>query len=287
MLSSTRSKVLLASAAVLVTAPALAHGQGVPPSTASYTASDSATASRDTYRWYVNGSTETDVTILQGGTVSFSNPPGAARPHNVDFTGEVKPQCQLSTSDTPSTAPMPAAAARAWSGTCTFAQPGAYRFVCDLHPAMAGTITVSATPETTAVPVPTSAPAPAPSVPAQPVIQPRAAIWITVGHHQHGTSVRGSMIVSRPGTRVEIALLSRRVALGLKGKRRVQVGRTLIAAAPKGELQFSLALNATARRALRVRKTLPVLVRVKASAPTTTPVERVQAVRLGRPARGR
>jgi len=237
----------------------------------------------------VTGGTQTDATILPGGTVSFSNPAGAVRPHNVDFTGDVKPQCRLDTSETTSTGPMPAAAARAWSGTCTFAQPGAYRFVCDLHPAMAGTITVSAPDATaTATPTPISGPpstpaAPAPSVPAQPVLQPSAAIWITVGHHQKGTNVRGSMIVSRPGTRVEITLLSRRVALGLKGRRRVVVGRTLFAAAPDGELQFSLKLNATARRALRVRKTLPVLVRVKASAVGTTPVDRIQAVRLGRP----
>ena len=113
-------------------------------------------------------------------------------------------------------------------------------------------------------------------------------MWLAVGHRQQGSPVRGSLIVSRPGTRVEIALLSRRVALGLSGRRRVQVGRSVIASAPAGPMKFSVALNATARRALRERKTLPVLVQVKASGPLTTPYDRVQAVRLGRaPGRAR
>src|SRR3954449_10422732 len=86
MFSSSRGKVCVVAVVVLVTVPALAHGQGSPPSTASFTASDSATASRDTYRWYVTGTTQTDVSIVAGGTVSFSNPATAARPHNVDFT---------------------------------------------------------------------------------------------------------------------------------------------------------------------------------------------------------
>src|SRR3954452_19843040 len=122
MFSSRRGKVWLAAAAVVVAVPALAHGQGSPPASASYTASDSATASRDTFRWYLIGTTQTDVTILAGATVSFSNPASAARAHNADFTDAVKPQCQLSTTDTPGTGPMPASPARNWSGACTFAE---------------------------------------------------------------------------------------------------------------------------------------------------------------------
>ena len=202
-------------------------------------------------------------------------------PHNVDFTDEVKPACRLSGSDTASTGPMPPTPTPNWSGTCTFDQPGAYHFVCDRlgHEAMTGTITVAATPVATGSPTPAPAPA---TAPAQPANQPLAAMWIAVGHHQKGGPVSGSLIVSRAGTRVEIALFSRRAALGLAGRRRVRVGQSVIAAAPAGPLRFSVALNATARRALRVRKTLPVLVQVKASGPLTTPFDRVQAVRLGR-----
>src|SRR3954449_5120663 len=166
MFSCRRGKVWLAAAAVLVAVPALAHGQGSPPASASYTASDSATASRDTFRWYLIGTTQTDVTIVTGATVSFSNPASAVRAHNVDFTDAVKPQCQLSTSDTRCSCPIPSSPARNWSGTSTFAEPGTYLFLCDLHPAMTGTITVSAPPETTATatatPVPTPSPPPLP-----------------------------------------------------------------------------------------------------------------------------
>jgi plastocyanin len=281
MFSSSRGMVwVAAAAAVSITVPALAQGQGA-PSPASYTASDSATASRDTFRWYVTGTTATDVTVAEGGTVSFSSPTAAVRPHNVDFTDTVKPGCQLSTSDTASTAPMPPAPAREWSGTCAFDQPGTYHFRCDIHPAMTGTITVTPNPAATTAPTPIPAADPATGTPAQPGNQPLAAIWIAVGHHQQG-SVSGSLIVSRPGTRVDVSLLSRRVALGLSGKRRVRVGHSVIAAAPAGPMQFSITLNAIARRALRDRKTLPVLVEVKASAPLTSPVDRFQAVRMGR-----
>ena len=89
-------------------------------------------------------------------------------------------------------------------------------------------------------------------------------------------------MVGRTGTRIEIVLLSRRAVLGLPGRGRVRVGRSVVTAAAAGEMRFSVALNARARRALRARKTLRVLVRVKASAPTTASVERLRAVRLTR-----
>src|ERR1700754_3259818 len=158
MFSSHRGVVLAAAAAVLVAVPAGALGQGP----ASYTASDSATANPDTFRWFVSGTTGTDAAITAGGTVTFSSPTSAVRSHNVDFTDAVKPTCQLSTGGAPSTAPMPAMPAREWSGTCTFSQPGTYHFVCDLHPAMTGTITVAAAPAPSTPPAGTT---PAPGTP--------------------------------------------------------------------------------------------------------------------------
>jgi plastocyanin len=283
--------------AMLLAIPALAQSQGN-PDTASYTAFDSA-ATGDMFRWYVTGTTTTDVTIAQHGSVSFTNPSSTSRAHNVDFVSGQKPQCKLSTDNAASTAPMPPTpTAGQWSGTCVFDQPGTYRFVCDnaFHPNMAGTITVAATPAGTATstpgatssPTPTQGPtaAPAPTSGAQPATRPPAATSIAVKHHQEGRRVKGSLVVSQPGTRIEIRLLSRRAALGLSGRRRVQVGRFVVAAAPAGEMRFSVALNAAARRALRLRKTLPVIVRVKASGPATEPVDRQRTVRLGR-ARGR
>ena len=294
MWSSSRSMVWLAGAgAMLLAIPALAQSQGN-PDTARYTSFDSA-ASGAMFRWYVTGTTTTDVTIAQHGTVTFTNPSSTSRAHNIDFVSDQKPQCKLSTDTAASTAAMPpTATAGQWSGTCVFDQPGTYRFICDnaFHPNMAGAITVSAPPAGTATPTPGAAlsptptqgpsAAPTPTSGAQPTTRPRAATSITVKHHQKGIRVKGSLVVSQPGTRVEITLLSRRAALGRSGRRRVPVGRFVVASAPAGPMQFSVTLNAAARRALRLRRTLPTLMRVKASAPATVSVDRLQAVRLGR-----
>jgi plastocyanin len=294
MFSSTRGMVsLVAVGAVLITAfPALALSQD-DPDAASYTAFDSA-ASGAMFRWYVSGTTATDVTIAERGTVTFTNPSAASRSHNVDFVSDTKPQCKLSTDTEASTGPMPPApVAGEWTGTCTFDEPGTYEFVCDnaFHPNMTGTITVTAAPTATTTPVatasptpsPAAAPPPPPATGSQPAIRPRAATRLAVDRRQRGARVKGSLIVSRPGTRIAITLLSRRRALGLTGKRRVRVGRSVIAAAQAGPLAFSVPLDAKARRALRLRERLAVVVHVKASGPASRPVERQRAVRL-RPA---
>ena len=143
---------------------------------------------------------------------------------------------------------------------------------------MTGTITVAAPPAAT----PTAPPPPAasPTPPPRPAARPAAATAVTVKHHQTGTRVKGSLGISRPGTRIEIVVLSRRATLGLSGKGRVRVGRSVVTAAAAGQKRFSVALDARARRVLRAHKTLPVLVRLKASAPTAVSVERVRAVRV-------
>jgi len=260
--------------ALLLAVPAPAQNQAN-PDTASYTAFDPAGA---VFRWYVTGTTTSEVTIAAHGTVTFNNPASTSRAHNVDFVSDQKPQCKLSTDTAASTAPMPPTPTGGqWSGTCVFDEPGTYRFVCDnpFHPSMTGTITVAAPPQATSSPTP-------PPGPAAPTPQPAAATAITIKHDQAGHRVKGSLSVSRPGTRIEIVLLSRRATLGLSGRRRMRVGRSVVTAAAAGQMRFSVALNARARRALRARKTLPVLVRVKASAPTTASIERVRAVRLRR-----
>ena len=283
--STSRSMVGFAVVgALLLAVPALAQNPAN-PDPVSYTAFDTP-ASGAVFRWYVTGTTTTDVTIAAHGTVRFNNPEITSRAHNVDFVSDQKPQCKLEMDTAASTAPMPPTpTAGKWSGTCVFDQPGTYRFVCDntFHPNMTGTITVAAPPVSTPTTTPqaTSSPTPPPG-PAAPTPQPAAATAITIKHDQAGHRVKGSLSVSRPGTRIEIVLLSRRATLGLSGRRRMRVGRSVVTAAAAGQMRFSVALNARARRALRARKTLPVLVRVKASAPTTASIERVRAVRLRR-----
>ena len=280
MWSSSRRMVgFTVVGALLLAVPAPAQNQAN-PDTASYTAFDPAGA---VFRWYVTGTTTSEVMIAAHGTVTFNNPASASRAHNVDFVSDQKPQCKLSTDTAASTAPMPPTPTGGqWSGTCVFDEPGTYRFVCDnpFHPSMTGTITVAAPPAATPTAPPQATPSPTP----QPTTgaPPAAATAITVKHHQAGSRVKGSLMVGRTGTRIEIVLLSRRAVLGLPGRGRVRVGRSVVTAAAAGEMRFSVALNARARRALRARKTLRVLVRVKASAPTTASVERLRAVRLTR-----
>src|SRR3954447_20167172 len=93
---SSRSMVWLAGVgSMLLAIPALAQSQGN-PDTASYTSFDSA-ATGAMFRWYVTGTTTTDITIAQHGTVTFTNPSSTSRAHNVDFASNQKPQCKLST----------------------------------------------------------------------------------------------------------------------------------------------------------------------------------------------
>jgi plastocyanin len=290
MFMSTRRVVwMIIASSALAAVPALALGQ-TPPIAASYTPFDSGGGGA-TFRWYVEGTTSTDTTIAQGTAVTFTTPGGAGPPHNINFPDEPKPTCKLSTNDAGSPPPMPATVARGWTGTCAFDQPGAYRFICDRHPAMTGTITVAASATPTATPV-ASVPTPPPTGAIGPAAAPapaRAAIWVKVDHHQSGARVHGSLVVTTPAARLEITLLSRRVALGMTGRRRIPVGRSLTSGVPAGARSFSIGLNARARRALRTRGRLSVLVQVQASAPGATPVTRLQAVRLipARPTSGR
>src|SRR5215211_2896124 len=71
--------------------------------------------------------------VDSGGKVAFKNP--TASPHGLAWeSGPETPGCTGTSS----------VGAANWSGTCTFAQGGTYRFYCPVHPSlMKGTVTVS------------------------------------------------------------------------------------------------------------------------------------------------
>jgi plastocyanin len=227
------------------------------------------------------------VTIDPGGTVEFSNPTGV--PHGIRWskTPAGAPAC---------TAGVPvgtteAASATKWQGTCTFATAGTYSYYCTVHgAAMSGTVTVGTPPPTgttgtgtgttpgqstptgtTTGPV-TSAPGgtmPAGSV---------ALSTLRLGSVRHGTAMRGSLVVpaSAAGGTLTVVLQAR------LGGHRVQVGRlnrTYIAAGKQG---WSIALSAKARRALRAKGHLSVLVKVSLTAPGGAPVSLTRSVALHR-----
>ena len=154
-------------------------------------------------------------TVDPGGAVQFSNPYSTTY-HGLKFTGG-------SAGATPSCTGIPAAAgeeagATNWHGECTFSAPGTYTFICTVHPGeMKGTITVTAA----GTPVPGQAPTPSPS-PATPVApspeSPSGSPLVggpLVRSSQHGSSVRGSVQISKAGAggRLEVDLLAKSASL--------------------------------------------------------------------------
>lgn len=87
-----------------------------------------ATGSLGSYDW-----TPSSVDVSAGGTVELKNMNGT---HAVTW--------EAGNPETPSCPGVPSTGAANWSGTCTFAQSGEFKFHCTVHPVeMKGTVTVS------------------------------------------------------------------------------------------------------------------------------------------------
>ena len=264
----TRGGVFLAVAGGAVALlPGAAQGQA--PMTAEYASQDSP------LRWLSGAST--DVTIAQGGRVTFTvpGPPDSLDPgHNVDFTGTTDPTCEMNGSVT--TLPMPFPAARGWTGTCTFSQPGAYPFICFPHrnAGMRGTITVEPTTTTPGPPGGTDpgspqpgggTPPPAGGTPTQPggtTAPGLAATSLKLAKRQTGTRLRGSVDVRERGSRLRVDALVRRTVLGQRRSGRVRVGRLVRSSVGPGRVAFALGLQAKARKVLGAGRKLAVQVRI-------------------------
>jgi plastocyanin len=251
----------------VVLVPGLAHGQEA-PATASVVALD------EPNRFEVAGG-GTDVTLAPGGIVTFSYPSGRSR-HNVLFNGALQPQSCTQTAGPPSGSvpPLPNPAAPAgWSGTCTFAAPGVYAYVCELHPTMVGTVTVVDAP--LAPPAPSAPPADAANGGGP------AAGSLRLAARQRGSVVRGSLLVYHAGSRVDVRALARRALVGSATKSgRARVGRYLRLSVGGRRVAFSLPVNAAARRALRRRGELPLVVQVVVTPPAGASFATRRAIRL-------
>lgn len=186
------------------------------------------------FAFRASGTDATSLTIAPGQTVSFSYPTGMST-HNVDFTGDRKPECT-------GLPPFPYPP-RLWStASCRFDEPGTYPFVCDLHAEMTGTVVVVAAPAPT--PIPTPAPTPAPATPA-PTPVARTLTLDVPALQKKGTRVRGSVAGSG---RVRVTIRS--------GKARAGVWTKLLA----GRTAFSIALDAKTRKQLRAKRRLKLTV---------------------------
>jgi plastocyanin len=197
------------------------------------------------------------VTIGSGGSVAFSYPMGA-KIHNVRFTG-AQPSTCVQTAGT-STAPIPPLpnppAGPGWSGYCTFEVAGTYPFVCVVHASMTGSVTVEPPAGPPPPPPPTGGPNPPPP-PALPAATARpAASGLRIARRQRGATIRGSLQVTKAGSR----LLAR--AFMRRGARQLQVGRQLRPAVGGTRVSFAVKLYVVGRRALRRDRRLVVSVRL-------------------------
>ena len=294
MVLGLRRGLLVTATAVLGTVagilPAIA-GSETPPSIVAVNAG--------TYTHYWSPE---KASVAVGADVTLSNPTTAR--HGVYWVGgPVVPSCA---SGVP-VGSTEAASGTEWSGTCTFAVAGVYRFYCTVHgPAMSGSVTVGggttiATP-TTAGPPPagetTGSSGPATPPPAGPLgsvgapgtvaLSPllgTASRAVKLGAGPHGRSVRGSVAVSAAGAggRLEVDLLAGRASLAAVGAfRQLRIGRLVRSSIAPGNVSFDVSLDGSARRALRARGRLAVTVVLLLSPPHGTPLKLSRVVLLRR-----
>jgi plastocyanin len=89
------------------------------------------------------------VKLSGAGTVTFSNK-SATVPHGIYWTSAAQPACEEGAGKVPVGL---AKSGTSWTGSCSFAKPGAYTYYCTVHgAAMSGTVDVAGTPEASAEP---------------------------------------------------------------------------------------------------------------------------------------
>jgi hypothetical protein len=259
----TRAPLAALACAALVGVPALARAQQGPPDF--FVARDlPAPPAGPGGHWDAKGdASASSLAIATGGTVGFSYPAGGTSHHTVVFTSDRTPACTgLPAPGNPFLNGRPG-----WSGSCRFDRAGTYTFVCELHPDMTGTVTVSdpATPTPTASPgaTPTATPGGAYATPTPTPVQSTLRPAVKLASRQTGTRVRGSVQVKAARSRLEVALAAR-----LPGRRKaVGVGHWRKPAAGPGRVAFTVPLSRRARAALRKRHKLALSVAVALTPP--------------------
>src|SRR4051794_334956 len=119
--------------------------------------------------FHEDGSADSDntVDIAAGGHVTFAYPTGGSS-HNVVFNSLQPSSCAQTAGVVifPTAPPLPQNALPAgWAGSCDFATPGTYTFVCGVHPAMTGKVVVAGAGTPTPTPTPTETPSQATPTP--------------------------------------------------------------------------------------------------------------------------
>ena len=266
----TRELVIAAACGIAIGVPALAYGRADSDPVVTI----NATGADPDWAW-----DQTDVTIAPGQTVAWSNQQASATAfHNVSFeAGSPVPASCAQTSGAGAgpvaQPPVPTRPKRLWTAECRFDTPGHYRFACQTHPDMKGTITVVAaatptpTPGASATPTPTPTPGPTGSGGPKPT-QTTLAGAVHVARAQTGTRVRGSVDVKVGGSRLEVSLwVPRKALLGANRAKLIRIGRSMRVSAPAGKVSFAVGTDAKARSALRRHRRLSVTVSIALTPP--------------------
>jgi hypothetical protein len=226
--------------------------------------------------WDWTGGDGSIAQIATGGIAYFSDAPGG-NPHNVAFFGSQEPACTGIPGSPIDTG---------WSGSCQFNSPGMYSFVCEAHSEMTGRVDVVDVPGQPPPPggTPPGAPPPGggggetPGGSPTPPTSPR----ISVARRQTGTTLRGSVTTSS-GAKIVVTVLVSNRALSTRRPRtvrKVKVGSQTKRPAGAGKTSFAVRLNAAARRALRRRERLAVVLRIVVTPTTGQATTRTVAVRV-------
>ncbi len=234
------------------------------------------------YPSYPCWSPSSPVTIATGGTVKFADKSNSLE-QGIRWIGAA-PACEN----------VPSANQKGpWEGTCTFTQPGNYRFEgTQIYSSTGEVVVTGATTTNTTTSTVTTTTAPTSSGPSGPTgaspepgspaagsndgaqaspLAGSAASAVRLAAVQHGGAVHGAVEVSHAGAggRLEVQLLAKRAALASAGRSaRAQVGRVARATLASGTVSFTVALDAKAARALRVHRRLALNVRI-----AVTPVD--------------
>jgi hypothetical protein len=212
------------------------------------------------------------VTIVAGGDVEFVDHATTAASVNW-IGGGTAPVCTG----------VPTTAQTGWSGKCTFAIPGTYKFESSTMFKESGpytnkidytkyeivvegsttTTTTTGTTGTTGTTTTTTTTT-SPASPESPLAGSESRA-VKVAKSQHGGSVKGSINLSKAaaGDRLEVDLLTQSASLAkAKHSTRVRVGRYAHSSLTAGKLSFSVKLNAKARRAIRRHHRLALTVEI-------------------------
>jgi hypothetical protein len=233
--------------------------------------------------WAVPGPNQkpASVKIVPGGVVTFADNTSVAA--NIAWAGPA-PTCSTSVPVSPMTAKT------GWEGTCKFEAAGTYKFESAslwfeytkyeivVEAATTGTTTTGAgsggsstsggtgtSTTSSGAGSPAAAGGQGQAKPPGSLLAGGVSSALTLGSAQHGQSMHGSIDVSQAaaGGRLEVELLARKASLASAGhSAQVEVGHVVRSLTRAGRATFAVALDAKARRALRVRRRLALSVKI-------------------------